>query len=38
MVRTNRAKAKLLEGQIAVGGSINFYAPILVEMYGVPRL
>ena len=28
-------KAKLLEGQIAVGGSINFYAPILVEMYGV---
>ena len=35
MVRSNRAKAKLLAGEIAVGGSINFYAPILVEMYGV---
>ena len=35
MVRTNRAKAKLLEGEIAVGGSVNFYAPIVVEMYGV---
>lgn len=35
MVRTNRAKAKLLNGDIAVGGSVNFYAPIVVEMYGV---
>ena len=35
MVRTNRAKAKLLAGEIAVGGSVNFYAPIVVEMYGV---
>ena len=35
MVRTNRAKAKLLSGEIAVGGSVNFYAPIVVEMYGV---
>ena len=35
MVRTNRAKAKLLAGEIAVGGSVNFYAPILVELYGV---
>ena len=35
MVRTNRAKAKLLEGEIAVGGSVNFYAPIVVELYGV---
>ena len=35
MVRTNRAKAKLLAGEIAVGGSVNFYAPIIVELYGV---
>ena len=35
MVRANRAKAKLLAGEIAVGGSVNFYAPILVELYGV---
>ena len=35
MVRVNRAKAKLLAGEIAVGGSLNFYAPIIVELYGV---
>ena len=35
MVRTNRAKAKLRAGEIAVGGSVNFYAPIIVELYGV---
>ena len=28
MVRVNRAKAKLLAGEIAGGGSLNFYAPI----------
>ena len=35
MVRPNRAKAKLLAGEIAIGGSVNFYAPIIVELYGV---
>ena len=35
MVRTNNAKAKLAEGQVAIGASINFYAPGLVELYGV---
>lgn len=35
MVRTNRAKAKLLAGEMAIGGSVNFYAPIIVELYGV---
>ncbi len=35
MVRVNKTKAKLLEGQVAVGASVNFYAPILVEQYGV---
>lgn len=35
MVRVNKTKAKLMEGQVAVGASINFYAPILVELYGV---
>ena len=35
MVHINRTKAKILEGQVAIGASINFYAPILVEQYGV---
>jgi 2-keto-3-deoxy-L-rhamnonate aldolase RhmA len=35
MVRTNRTKAKIKEGDIAIGGGVNFYAPILVELYGV---
>jgi 4-hydroxy-2-oxoheptanedioate aldolase len=35
MVRVNKTKAKLLEGEVVIGGSINFYAPILVELYGV---
>jgi len=35
MVRVNKTKAKLMEGQVAVGANINFYAPILVELYGV---
>ncbi len=35
MVRTNNTKAKIAEGQVALGASINFYAPGLVELYGV---
>ena len=35
MVRSNKTKAKLNEGQVAIGASINFYAPGLVELYGV---
>jgi 2-keto-3-deoxy-L-rhamnonate aldolase RhmA len=35
MVRRNKTKAKLLEGEIVIGGGVNFYAPILVELYGV---
>ena len=35
MVRTNNAKAKIAQGQVAIGASINFYAPGLVELYGV---
>ena len=35
MVRTNHTKAKLLAGQVAVGAQLNFYAPILAELYGV---
>ena len=35
MVRINKTKAKLLEGQVAIGGALNFYAPILTELYGV---
>jgi 4-hydroxy-2-oxoheptanedioate aldolase len=35
MVRVNHTKARVLEGQVAIGGSINFYAPVLVEQYGV---
>ena len=35
MVRVNKTKAKILEGQVVVGASINFYAPIMVELYGV---
>ena len=35
MVRTNLTKAKINEGQVALGASINFYAPGLVELYGV---
>ena len=35
MVRTNGAKAKLAAGAVTIGASINFYAPGLVELYGV---
>ena len=35
MVRANLTKAKINEGQVALGASINFYAPGLVELYGV---
>ncbi len=35
MVRTNLTKAKINSGQTALGASINFYAPGLVELYGV---
>ena len=35
MVRVNRTKAKLLEGQVALGANLNFYAPIIAELYGV---
>ncbi|MFQ6030746.1 MAG: HpcH/HpaI aldolase/citrate lyase family protein, partial [Dehalococcoidia bacterium] len=35
MVRVNKTKAKLLEGQVVIGASANFNAPILVELYGV---
>ena len=31
----NKTKAKLLKGEIALGGGVNFYAPIIVELYGV---
>ncbi len=34
MVRVNKTKAKLLEGEVVIGGAVNFYAPILVELYG----
>jgi 4-hydroxy-2-oxoheptanedioate aldolase len=35
MVRVNKTKAKLLEGEVVIGGQVNFYAPILVELFGV---
>ena len=35
MVRINKTKAKLLKGEVALGASRNFYAPILAERYGV---
>ncbi len=35
MVQTNLTKAKIRDGQVALGASINFYAPGLVELYGV---
>ena len=35
MVRINRTKAKLLEGQVVLGANLNFYAPIIAELYGV---
>ncbi len=35
MVRTNRTKAKLLAGEVALGANLNFYAPIIAELYGV---
>ncbi len=35
MVRTNITKARIADGQAAIGASINFYAPALVELYGV---
>ncbi len=35
MVRTNHTKAKLLNGQVALGANLNFYAPIIAELYGV---
>ena len=28
----NKTKAKLLNGEIALGGGVNFYAPIIVEL------
>ncbi len=34
MVRVNKTKAKLLQGQVVLGAGISFYAPILVELYG----
>jgi len=34
MVRVNKTKTKILEGQVVVGAGVNFYAPILVELYG----
>jgi len=34
MVRVNKTKAKLLEGEAVIGAQVNFYAPILVELYG----
>ncbi len=35
MVRPNRTKAKLLAGEVALGANLNFYAPIIAELYGV---
>ena len=35
MVLINQTKTKLLEGQVAIGAGVNFYAPILVELFGV---
>ncbi|GIS83009.1 MAG: hypothetical protein CM1200mP15_16410 [Dehalococcoidia bacterium] len=34
-MKVNKTKAKLLNGDIALGGGVNFYAPIIVELYGV---
>jgi len=34
-MRVNKTKKKLLNGEIAIGGGVNFYAPIIVELYGV---
>lgn len=34
MVRVNRTRAKLLNGEVTIGGGVNFYAPVVVELYG----
>jgi len=34
-VRINKTKAKLLEGKVALGANLNFYAPVIAELYGV---
>jgi 4-hydroxy-2-oxoheptanedioate aldolase len=34
-MRVNKTKTKLLNGEVALGGGVNFYAPIIVELYGV---
>ena len=34
-MRINKTKAKLLEGKLALGANLNFYAPVIAELYGV---
>ena len=34
-MRINKTKAKLLEGKVALGANLNFYAPVIAELHGV---